>query len=179
MKRKHPLAILLACSWATSSSAVACELADPPATQRVIDWISRADFEQAHGVYEGIIVADPDFDSEGRFWVLRSHKGPTKTFELLHLPPDGGCIGALRPSGVLSAGLLSVPSQVAHEDGFNGLMTEERVRSWERQKFVDGFRISLLKVGLLALAVTVAVIGSIMLRRRRSRLANHSKIDSP
>lgn len=174
MKRKPPLAILLACSLTTSSLAVACEVADPPATQRELDRVSRADFEQAYGVYEGIIVADPDFDSEGPLWVLRSHKGPAKTFKLLHLSPNGGCIGALGPSGVLSAGFLTVPSEVSHEDGFNGLMTEERVRSWERQRFIDGFRISLLKVGLLGLAVTAMVIGSIILKRRRSRLAKRA-----
>lgn len=169
MKRKHPLAILLACSLTTSSLAVACEIADPPASQREIDQASRAAFEQARGVYEGIVVAEPDFASEGTFWVLRTHKGPTKAFELLPLPPAGGCIGALGPSGVLSAGLLSVPSGPHHHDRFNGLMTEERIASWERQKFIDGYRISLIKIGLLGLAITVLSIGAVVLQRRHSR----------
>lgn len=169
MERHHRLATALACSLATSSLAIGCEVSDPPATQREIDQASRAAFEQARGVYEGIIVAEPDLGSEGTFWVLRTHKGPTKAFELLPLPPAGGCIGALGPSGVLSAGLLSVPSGPPHHDRFDGLITEERIGSWERQKFIDGFRISSLKIGLLGFAAIVVALGAISLQRRHSR----------
>ena len=43
-----------------------------------------------------------------------------------------------------------------------------------RKHGIDGFRISLLKVGLLGLAVTAMVIGSIILKRRRSCLAKRA-----
>ena len=168
MERHHRLATALACSLATSSWAIGCEVSDPPASQREIDQASRAAFEQARGVYEGIIVAEPDFASDGTFWVLRTHKGPTKPFDLLPLPPAGGCIGALGPSGVLSAGLLSV-SGTPHHDRFNGLTTEERIASWKRQQFIDGYRISLIKIGLLGLAIIVLTIGAVVLKRRHSR----------
>ena len=147
------LLILLVVAFLGFANAVACEVADEPKTSKRIDEDARQQFENAGGVYEGIILASPDDRHGGTFWVVKTFKGQGRSLQLLKLPIAGGCIGALGPSGLADTGFLTISAgSGAH---FDGLVMPQTVDSWERQGFVDQVRITTVKV--------VAAFGGVLL----------------
>lgn len=170
MKRKQILTVASVIFLAFPPVARACEVSDPE-SQSEFDQSMRASFAEAEGLYEGIIVAKPDFAKEGMFLVLRTHKGSTKNFQLLTLPPAGGCIGTGGPSYAFAAGLLTINSG-PDVGGFNGLYSKERTESLERQNLIDRIRVTWLKFGLLSLALLALLVTAALSIKRRLILAN-------
>lgn len=159
------LLILLVAAFLGFANAAACEVADVPKTLKEIDGNARQEFENADGVYEGVILASPDDRDGGTFWVIKTHKGQGRRFQLLQLPSAGGCIGALGPSGLADTGFLTISAESGTH--FDGLIMPQTVESWERQGFVDRGRVTTAKVVAAFGGVLLVLIAGVMWRLKR------------
>ncbi|KAB2854657.1 MAG: hypothetical protein F9K41_10775 [Sphingopyxis terrae] len=167
MRLYHPF-ILSILAVLSMTNAVACEVADVPRTLKEIDDNARQQFANAEGVYEGIIIASPDDRDGGTFWVIKTHKGQNRSFQFLHLPVAGGCIGALGPSGLADTGFLAIPDEPSNR--FDGLVAPQIAQSWERQQLVEQGRVTTAKVFAVLGALLLVLVGLMwrfMLRGKR------------
>lgn len=162
------LLILLVATFLGFANATACEVADVPKTPKEIDRNARQQFENADGVYEGVILASPDDRDGGKFLVVKTHKGQGRSFQFLQLPIAGGCIGALGPSGLADTGFLAV--SVESSAHFDGLIMPQTVESWERQGLVDRGRVTTAKVAAAFGGLfLILLMGAMWRLKRRGR----------
>jgi len=159
------LLILLVVAFLGFANAVACEVADEPKTLKEIDGDARQQFENADSVHEGVILASPDDRHGGTFWVVKTHKGPDRSLQLLQLPIAGGCIGALGPSGMADTGFLTISAEFGTH--FDGLIMPQTVKSWERQGFVDQGGVATVKVVAAFGGVLLILFVGVMWRLKR------------
>ncbi|MBO9698419.1 MAG: hypothetical protein J7499_19680 [Sphingopyxis sp.] len=159
------LLIPLVAAFPGFANAVACEVADVPKTLKEIDGSARQQFENADGVYEGVILSSPDDRDGGAFWVIKTHKGQGRSFQLLQLPIAGGCIGALGPSGLADTGFLTISAEPSTH--FDGLIMPQTVESWARQGFVDRGRVTTAKVSAVLGGVFLVLLAGVMWRFKR------------
>ena len=114
------------------SIAAACETVEyhPAPPQLRKDAI--AFFDQESIVYEGILLGKHDFESGGKFLVLKAYKGPASTFDVINLPSGSSCYGGVP---VFSIGILSnFDNDLSSFDGF---VTGDYVDVWKDKGFVD------------------------------------------
>lgn len=166
----------LLASQLLATSAIACETVEYRPTPAELARDARAYFEQQAIIYEGALLGTHDYETGGRFLVLKVYKGAARPFQIIELPGGTSCYGGVSP---FSIGFLS--DHQSDLQAFDGLVADDYVESWAKQGLVAGGPLApsnLFRAALVfGAALAFATIGWLLRRRSRRaalRSAHHS-----
>lgn len=149
-----------------AATAMACQFVDYHPTPKALTQDARAFYEQEAFVYEGVLLGAHDYESGGRFLVVKPYKGPAKPFTILKLPGGSSCYAGVAP---FSVGFWSgsIPPFA-----FDGLVARQYVESWKRQGLVGSDLLTpsrFIVALMLLLVVAPAALFVWRLRKRQPK----------